>query len=147
MWARTARAGCASLGTVMAINGDLDLSGGRSISAGGMQSVWVDVNGAGASSGRLGSVYVGGSVSNSLFEADGLLASLFGQGSFTNSSVQAGSLSVVYVGGTISEDSTDGDTDLIHANAGSYFVIDSTKFSQITSAVSDTFSGVAISVG
>ncbi len=174
----------ASLGTVMAINGDLDLSGGRAISAGGtinalmaingsilgdgvsspdiyvgngnlsslmavgggMQSVWGDVNGAGASSGRLSSVYVGGSVSNSLLEADGLLSSLFSLGSFTNSSVQAGSLSVVYVGGAISEDLTDGDTDAIHADTGSYYVIDSTKFAQITSAVSDTFGGLIASV-
>ena len=175
----------ASLGTVMAINGNLDVSGGRSISAGGtinalmaingsilgdglmspdiyvgngnlwslqavgggMQSVWVDVNGAGASSGRLGSVYVGASVTRSRFEADGLLSSLFALGSFTNSSVQAGSLSVVYARGTISEDSTDADTDLIHADTGSYFVIDSTKFAQITSAVSDTFGSLIASVG
>jgi len=174
----------ASLGTVMAINGDLDLTGGRSISAGstinalmaingdilgdgvtspdiyvgngnlsslmaiggGMQSVWVDVNGAGPSSGRLGSVSVGGSVSNSRFEADGLLPSLFALGDFTNSSVQAGSLSVVYVRGTISEDSSDGDEDEIHADTGSYFVIDSTKFSQITPTAFDSFSGVTASV-
>jgi len=174
-----------SIGSVMAIAGDLDLRSGRSISAGGtinalmaingdilgdgvtspdiyvgngnlwslqavnggMQSVWVDVNGAGASSGRLGSVYVGGSVTNSLFEADGLLSSLFSLGSFTNSSVQTGSLSVVYVGGTISEDSSDGDEDAIHADTGSYFVIDSTKFAQITPTEPDTFSGVVASVG
>jgi len=107
----------------------------------------VEVNGAGASSGRLGGVYVGGSVSNSYFETDGLLSGLFALGSFTNSSVRAGSLSVVYVRGTISEDATDGDTDEIHADAGSYFVIDSTKFSQITAEQSDTFSGVAASAG
>jgi len=175
----------ASLGTVMAINGNLDVSGGRSISAGGtinalmaingniigdglgspdisvgngnlssllavgggMQSVWVDVNGSGASSGRLSSVYVGESVTNSLFEADGLLSSLFSLGDFTNSSVQAGSLSVVYMGGTISEDSSDEDTDAIHADTGSYFVIDSTKFAQITPTVSESFAGVTASAG
>jgi len=174
-----------SLGTVMAIDGDLDLSGGRSISAGstinalmaingdilgdgvtspdiyvgngnlwslqavggGMQNVWVDVNGAGPSSGRLSSVYVGGSVSNSFFETGGPLSSLFALGDFTNSSVQAGSLSVVYVRGTISEDSSDGDEDEIHADTGSYFVIDSTKFAQITSAVSESFAGVTASAG
>jgi len=167
----------AGLGTVMALNGDLDLSAGRSISAGGtinalmaingdilgdgvtspdiyvgngnlwslqavgggMQSVWVDVNGAAPSSGRLASVYVGTSVTGSRFEADGLLSSLFSLGNFTNSSVQAGGLSAVYVRGTISEDSTDDDTDTIHANTGSYFVIDSTKFTQITPTTADTF--------
>ena len=41
----------------------------------------------------------------------------------------------------------DGDKDTIHADAGSYFVIDSTKFAQITSDVSDTFGGVAASAG
>ena len=193
----------AGLGTVMALNGDLDVSGGRSISAGGtvkalmaingdilgdgiaspdicvgngnlwtlqavgggMQSVWVDVNGAGASSGRLGSVYVGGSmtesrfeadgllssvyvggsVSNSLFETDGLLSSLFSQNDFYNSTVQSGSLSVVYVRGRISENSTDGDTDEIHADTGSYYVIDSHKFSQITPTAFDVFGGVIAS--
>ena len=39
-------------------------------------------------------------------------------GSFTNSSVQADSLSVAYVRGTISEDGTEGDTDEIHAREG-----------------------------
>ena len=104
-------------------------------------------DGAGASSGRLGNVYVGGNVTNSYFETGGPLSSLFAQGNLTNTSVQAGSLSAVYVRGTISEDSTDGDTDAIHAGAGSYFVIDSTKFAQITPTVSESFAGVAASTG
>ncbi len=40
-----------------------------------------------------------------------------------------------------------GDTDEIHADTGSYYVIDSTKLAQITAEQSDTFSGVAASVG
>ncbi len=63
-----------------------------------------------------------------------------------NSTVQAGSLSVVYVGGAISEDTSDGDTDEIHADAGSYYVIDSTKFAHITPTAPDTFSGLVASV-
>jgi len=89
---------------------------------------------------------VGGSVTNSLFEADGLLSSPFSLGSFTNSSVQAGSLSVAYVRGTISEDSSDGDEDEIHSGTGSYFVIDSSKFAQVTPTALDVFGGVAASV-
>jgi len=86
-------------------------------------------------------------VSNSLFEAQGPLPSLFALGDFTNSGIQAGSLSVVYVGGTISEDSTDADTDAIHADTGSYMVMGSGKFAQITGTASDTFGGVVASVG
>jgi hypothetical protein len=175
----------ASLGTVMAIGGNLDLTGGRSISAessinalmaingsilgdgggepdiyvangnlwsllavgGGMQNVWVDVNGTGPSAGRLSSVYVGGNATGSRFEVEGLLSSLVASGSFTNSSVQAGSLSVVYVGGAISEDTSDGDTDEIHAFAGSYYVIDlPTGFKHITPTASATFGGLVASV-
>ena len=54
---------------------------------------------------------------------------------------------MVYVRGTISQDGADGDTDLIHANAGSYFVIDSTTFTQITPTTADTFGGLTASVG
>jgi len=80
-------------------------------------------------------------------DADGPLSSLFALGSLTNSSVQAGSLSVVYVGGTISEDSSDGDTDIIHAETGGYLVIDWTKVSRMVPTALDTFGGVAASVG
>ncbi len=83
---------------------------------------------------------------NSYFEAEGLLSSPFSLGSFTNSSVQSGSLSVVYVGGTISEDFSDGDEDEIYADTGSYFVMDSTKFAQITPTALDTFGGLVASV-
>ncbi len=100
-----------------------------------------------ANRGRLSSVYVGGNATGSRFEVGGLLSSPFALGSFTNSTVQAGSLSVVYVGGQISEDSTDGDTDTIHADSGSYYVIDSTKFTHITPTAPATFGGVAASVG
>jgi len=219
------RSAAGRIGTVLAIGGDVDLTGGKTISAGtginailaingnilgdgvgspdiyvddgslwslqavggGMQNVWVDVNGAGPlagmlgtacatgggilgstfeaasvgsvytpydftasrilSGGGLGSVYVGGSVRDAFFQTGAHLSSLFTQGDFTNSSVQTGSLSVLYVGGTISEDATDGDTDEIHADTGSYFVADSTKSAQITAEQSDAFSGVAASVG
>jgi len=89
---------------------------------------------------------VDGSVTNSYFKADWVLSSVFSLGDFTNSSVQAGSLSVVYVGGQISEDDADGDEDAIHADTGSYFVIDSTKYAQITPAALDTFGGLIASV-
>jgi len=68
----------------------------------------------------------GGSVTNPYFETDGLLSSLFAQGDFTNSVILAGSLSVVYVGGPISEDGTDGDTDEIHGDEGRFFMRDET---------------------
>ncbi len=93
---------------------------------GGMQNVWVDVNGTGPSAGRLSSAYVGGNATGSRFEVERLLSSLVAQGNFANSSVQAGSLSVVYVGGALSEDGTDGDTDEIHADEGRSFARDET---------------------
>jgi len=173
------------IGTVLAIGGDVDLTGGKTISAGtginailaingnilgdgagspdiyvddgslwslqavggGMQNVWVDVNGASPLAGRLGSVSVGGSVSNSLFEAQGLLSSLLAQGDFTNSSVRAGSLSVVHVGGTISEDATDGDTDEIRAYEGTFFARDDTWAGLVDGGTERWFGDVRAWVG
>ncbi len=50
------------------------------------------------------------------------------------------------VGGAINEDSSDEDTDTIHADTGSYFVIDSAKFAPITAEQSATFGGLTASV-
>jgi len=111
------------LAAVQATGGGILDSALEAVSVGSMYALG-DFTSRVPSGGALSSVYVGGSVNDSVFEAGGRLSSPFALGDFTNSSAQAGSLSVVHVGGAIGEDSTDGDTDAIHAGEGRFFVRD-----------------------
>jgi hypothetical protein len=82
----------------------------------------------------LGSVAVSGDITDSHIrladgpgddDLSGHLESVYAGGSMDNSTIETGTLGSVYVGGGITEDGSDGDTDFIRALEGAFFVRDS----------------------
>ncbi len=134
------------VGSVMATGGGILNS---SIHSFGLSSVYTSGNLSShvGVTGNLGSVAVGGSVAGSTIDVtagnfaslwtagdvtdtsirveDGLFSSLYAARDFYNSTIEANALSVISVAGRIREDATDGDTDVIHAAIGRFYVSDS----------------------
>ena len=123
-----ADSGLRSLYATGDLSANLDVTGTlRALSVrGSIQDSLVDVT-----SGSLNSVWTAGDVNSSVFRlTDGLgnptgrLGSFFAQGDLSNTTIQAGELGKVLVRGQIWEDSTDGDQDEIHALSGRFFAMD-----------------------
>jgi hypothetical protein len=141
------------IGTVLAIDGDMNAD---IISGGGISDIYtshdltgditvsdylgsVTVDGSMTDSNvtvagdYLGSVSVGGSITDSRIRVEddngdlsGYLHSVYARGDLRNSTIEARNLGSVYVEGGITEDGTDGDTDIIRALDGAFYVQDST---------------------
>ncbi|HRT96164.1 MAG TPA: putative Ig domain-containing protein, partial [Planctomycetota bacterium] len=78
----------------------------------------VTLSGAGATKGTLGKVSIAGSMRGGTWDIAGAAGSLAVGGSFTNCTFRATALKSLTVAGTIREDASDGDTDVIHVLTG-----------------------------
>jgi hypothetical protein len=111
---------------------------GSTVGAAGMANVTVlgDMTSSTVRAANLGleSVAVIGRTENSVISLQdgsetltGHLGSFYGQGDLYNSRIEARTLGSVVVGGRISENDDDGDTDVIHAAEGRFFAMDATS--------------------
>jgi len=124
------------------VSGDIAAGGGLK-----RLTVSGDLSGSIGVIGDLSCVSVKGNVVGSTIDVDGLFRALDVGGDFYNSSVDAGALGRVVVGGLISEDGSDGDVDEIHAYSASFSIKDATWRGRISATKEHTFSGVRAWVG
>jgi len=97
--------------------------------------------------GNFGSLWAGSNVIESeILAEDGRFSSLSAGRDFTNTTVEANTLGVISVAGRIREDATDGDTDVIHAATGQFYVRNAHASGWIGNTPS-TFGGLTAYVG
>jgi hypothetical protein len=150
---RAGRAGLSAdvdvAGTVGAVHSWGGVSG--DVSAGhGMR--WLTARGdltgdVSVTAGNLGRIAVRGDVTGSTVDVSGRLGLVAARGDMDNATVDAGELGRVVVRGRISEDSTDGDADEIHAASGRFFAADTTWAGVIDAGNDHFFDGVRAYVG
>ena len=97
--------------------------------------------------GNFGSLWAGGTVTDSeVLAEDGRFSSLYAGRDFYNSTIEGNTLGTITVGGRIREDATDGDTDVIHAATGQFYVSDAHAYGWVKTTPS-TFGGLTAYVG
>ncbi len=144
------------------LNSSLNSFGLRSIYASGNLSSQVNVMGnlgsvavgnsvlgstIDVTAGNFGSLWAGGNVTDSeILAEDGRFGSLYARSDFYNSTIEGNTLGTITVGGRIREDATDGDTDVIHAATGQFYVRDAHASGWIKTTPS-TFGGLTAYVG
>jgi len=77
----------------------------------------------------------------------GGLSSAYLTGNMTNTTIETDTIGRITVRGLISEDGTDGDTDEIHAAAGTFYIRDATWRGTISAATDHFFNGLRAWVG
>jgi len=105
------------------------------------------LSGAGATKGTLGKATIAGSVTRSAWTIVGSVASVSVRGHFTNSTLVADLLGSVAIGGAITENGADGDTDVIRATSGGFALRDATGSWWIDAAQDHWFGTLRAFVG
>ena len=125
-----------------------DFSGDAAV-GGYLRSIAVDGSALGSTveAGSMGLLSVLGNVNNARVEVEDLLQSVEVSGDFYNGTIDVGLLGRVVGGGQITEDGSDGDTDEIHAESGTFQAEDATWSGMVELGADHWFGGIRAWVG